>query len=51
MVKVSRLAGVPLNSRVAPVVIVLLQKKVGGESGLKKVIKLQWNVITAAAQK
>ena len=40
MVKVSRPAGVPLNSRVGPVVIVLLRKRVGGESGLKKLIEL-----------
>ena len=32
--------GVPLNNRVGSVVIVLLRKEVGGESGLKKLIKL-----------
>ena len=40
MVKVSRPAGVPLNSRVDSVVIVLLRREVGGESGFKKLIEL-----------
>ena len=34
-------AGVPLNNRVGLIVIVLLQKEVGGESDLNKLIKLQ----------
>ena len=38
--EVFRPAGVPLNSRVGSVVIVLLRKKVGGESGLEKLIEL-----------
>ena len=45
MVKVSRPAGVPLNSRVG--LVVIIRKEVGGESGLKKLIELQWNFITA----
>ena len=40
MVRVSRSAGVTLNSRVGPGVIVLLQKEVGEESGLKKLTEL-----------
>ena len=28
-----------------------MQKEVGGENGLKKLIELYWNVITAAIQK
>ena len=40
MVKVFRLACVPLNGRFGPVVIVLLGKEVGGESGLKELIEL-----------
>ena len=32
--------GVPQNSRVGPVVFIPLQKEVGGESGLKKLIEL-----------
>ena len=51
MVRVSRPAGVSLNSRVDRGVIVLLRKQVGEESGLKKFIELSWNVITTAAQK
>ena len=40
MVKVSHVAGVSLNSRVDPVVALLLRKEVEGESGLKKLIEL-----------
>ena len=40
VVKVSRPAGVPLSNRVGPIVIVLLRKEVGGESGLKKLFQL-----------
>ena len=40
MLKVSHPESVPLNSKVDPVVIMLLQKEVGEESGHKKLIEL-----------